>query len=455
LELNMNTTQTQKGENLVSIKINVVKDDYEPQVKQELNKLRRKAAVPGFRPGMAPMGMIKKMYGPQATIEVLNELVSKTLNDYIIENKLDVMFYPLPDPDQKPVDFEQNDNIDFCFEAAIRPQVSIDYTKSPIEFTRVIADDKVIDETIENMTKRNPDITHPETVGENDYLEMKVRQAENGQEVEDGYSNDGIYLRLNEITDEATKKQFIGQELGAEFIINFATALGSETKVTQVIGKDAPTNSDYNIIIDDIRHEETPQLNEDFFKKIYPDSEITELDTFRAKVKEDIEKQYVTETDRILFNKMIDNLIENNPFNLPDEFMKRCIVENNQGKLTAEDVEKNYETNYSKGLRWQIIEDSIVKDNTDLIVKDEEVRGFIRSQIFPGINEANLDDQTKAQLEKIVDNYLKNEEQVNNIKNNIADIKMTNFLKTKMDVHYTDRTYDEFIKLLEEENKNS
>ena len=170
-------------------------------------------------------------------------------------------------------------------------------------------------------------------------------------------------------------------------------------------------------------------------------------------MKSDIEKQYTTETDRLLFNKMIDNLVENNPFALPDAFVKRWIVENNQGKITAEDLEKDYETNYVKGLRWQLIEDVIARDNTDLIVTDEEVRGFIRSQIFPGINDAELDDETKAQLDKIVDNYLKNEKQVDNIKNNIADIKMTNFLKTKMDIHYTDRTYDEFIHLLEEENK--
>ena len=449
----MNTTQTAKGENLISININVVKEDYEEQVKQELNKLRKKATVPGFRPGMVPFGMVKKMYGSQATIEVLNDLVSKSLNDYIVDNKLDILFYPMPDPDQKPVDFETSDSLDFRFEAALRPQLTIDYAKTPIEFTHVVADEKTIDNAIEDLLKRNPETTHPDNVSDNDILELKIREAENGQEVEDGYSDDGVILHLDEIKDEASKQLFIGKELGAEFIVNFATAFGSEQKITDIFGKDAPTDCDYNIIIDDIRHEEKPELNEDFFKKIYPKDEIADLEAFRAQVKSDIEKQYTTETDRLLFNKMIDNLVENNPFALPDAFVKRWIVENNQGKITTEDLEKDYETNYVKGLRWQLIEDVIARDNTDLIVTDEEVRGFIRSQIFPGINDAELDDETKAQLDKIVDNYLKNEKQVDNIKNNIADIKMTNFLKTKMDIHYTDRTYDEFIHLLEEENK--
>ena len=100
----MNTTQTAKGEQLISIQINVLKEDYEPEVKKELNKLKQKAQIPGFRPGMVPFGMIKKMYGAQATIEVLNTLVSETLNNYIIENKLDLIGYPLSDPDhQQPV----------------------------------------------------------------------------------------------------------------------------------------------------------------------------------------------------------------------------------------------------------------------------------------------------------------------------------------------------------------
>lgn len=451
----MNTTQTSKGENLISIKINVVKEDYEAQVKEELNKLRKKASVPGFRPGMVPFGMIKKMYGTQATIEVLNDLVSKTLNDYVAENKLDLLFYPMPDPDQKPVDFEQNDQIDFCFEAALRPQLTINYTNSPVEFTHVVADDKTIDNAIDDILKRNPITTHTDNVADNDILELKIREAEDGLEVEGGYSDDGVILHLDEIKDEASKQLFIGKELGSEFIVNFATAFGSEQKITEIFGKDAPTDCDYNIIIDDIRHEEKAELNDEFFKRIFPKEEITDVDGFRAKVKEEIENQYTAESDRLLLNKMIDNLIENNPFNMPDEFVKRWIIENNQGKISAEDIEKNYETNYVKGLRWQIIEDHIVHDNPELIITEEEVRGFIRSQIFPGINEAELDDETKAQLDKIVDNYLKNEKQVDNIKNNIADIKMTKFLKTKMVINFTDRTYDEFIKLLEEENKSN
>ena len=450
----MNTTQTQKGEQLISIQINVLKEDYEPQVKKELNKIKQRAQVPGFRPGMVPFGMIKKMYGPQTTIEVLNTLVSETLNNYILENKLDLIGFPLSDPEhQQPVDFESQNSIDFFFEAALRPEIKVDYSKVSIDFAHVIADDAALDKTMEELVERNPEITHPETVGENDILELKVREAEDGKELEDGFKKDYVLLDLKDVKTKTHKKKFIGKTTGSEFIVNLSVVLGSNEKAAKVLGNDAPADSDYNIIIDGIRHEEKAELNADFFKKIFPDREIADVDAFRAAVKEEMEKQYANETDRILFTKMIDALVDTTPFDLPDEFLKRWIYENNQGKLSVEDIEKNYEENYKKGLRWQLIEDSIVKENMDLAITDAEVRSFLVSQIFPGMDYNTVDDDMKARLDKIVDSYLKNEEQVSNIKNQMADVKMTNFLKTKLKINYTDQTYDDFIKDLEAANK--
>ena len=451
----MNTTQTQKGEQLISIQINVIKDDYEPQVKKELNKIKQRAQVPGFRPGMVPFGMIKKMYGGQATVEVLNSLVSETLNNYILENKLDLIGFPLSDPEhQTPVDFENQDSIDFFFEAALRPEIKVDYSKTSIDFAHVIADDAAIDKTIEEIVERNPEVTHPETVGEDDILELKVREAEDGKELEDGFKKDYVLLDLKDVKTKTHKKKFVGKTTGSEFIVNLSVVLGSNEKAAKLLGNDAPADSDYNVIIDDIRHEVKPELNPDFFKKIFPDREIADLDAFRSAVKEEMEKQYANETDRILFTKMIDALVDNTPFNLPDAFLKRWIYENNQGKLAMEDIEKNYEDSYKKGLRWQLIEDSIVKENMELTITDAEVRAFLISQIFPGMDYNTADDEMKARLDKIVDSYLKNEEQVSNVKNQMADVKMTNFLKTKLKINYTDKTYDEFIKELEAANKD-
>ena len=450
----MNITQNTKGDNLISIKISVEKADYQEEVEKSLKQLKHRANVPGFRPGMVPMGMIKKMYGASAKMEALNTVVSDSLNKHIVDNKLDLLGYPLSDNEmQQPADLENQDDIDFYFEAALRPEINVDFTNTMVDFYHIVPTDEEVDKVVEDLQQRNPNTSHPETVVEDDRIEIKIREAKDGKEVEGGFEKDGLYFSMSQIKNKTQRKKFIDKEVGSEFIVNFAKVFGSEEEAAKILGKDAPAASDFNIIIDDAIREEKPELDEDFFKKIFPNQEIKDLDAFKATVKAEMEKQHEAETDPILFNKMIDELVAAVRFDLPDAFMKRWIVENSQGKVSVEEIEKNYEKDYVKGLRWQLIEDAIVKANPELIIKDEEVKDFVLKQIFPGIDYATLEDDMKANLDKIAANYLKDEQQVNNLKNQLADVKMTAFLKGKMNINYSDVTSAEFMKKLEEERK--
>jgi len=451
----MNITQSTKGDNLISIKISVEKSDYQETVEKTLKDMRRRANVPGFRPGMVPMGMIKKMYGASAKMEALNTVVSDSLNKHIMDNKLDLIGYPLSDLDQQqPADLDKEEDIDFYFEAALRPEISIDYTNTMVDFYHIIPTDEEVDKVVEDLQQRNPDTSHPETVGENDRLELKVREAEDGKELEGGFQKDGLFIHMDQIKDKESREMIVGKEVGAEFIINFAKAFDSEEAVAKVLGEDAPVDSDYNIIIDDAIRDEKPELNEDFFEKIFPKQEVKDLDTFKQKVKAEMEKQHEAEADPILFNKMVDELVAAVHFDLPDAFLKRWLVENSRGEIKADDIEKNYEKDYVKGLRWQLIEDSIVKANPELIITDEELKNYVLRQIFPGIDYNTLEDDMKANLDKIAANYLKDGKQNEQLKNQLADVKMTQFLKGKMNINYTDTTPEDFVKKLEEERKS-
>ena len=208
----MNITQSTKGDNLISIKISVEKSDYQETVEKTLKDMRRRANVPGFRPGMVPMGMIKKMYGAGAKMEALNTVVSDSLNKHIADNKLDLLGYPLSDTEQQqPADLENQDDIDFYFEAAIRPEINIDYTNTMVDFYHIIPTDEEVDKVIDDLVERNPDTSHPDNVGENDRLEMKVREAKDGKEVEGGFQKDGLYVHMDQIKDEESRKQLIGK----------------------------------------------------------------------------------------------------------------------------------------------------------------------------------------------------------------------------------------------------
>ena len=451
----MNITQTAKGENLISIKISVEKADYEETVEKTLKQMRRRAQVPGFRPGMVPMSMIKRMYGASAKMEALNTLVSDNLNKHIFDNKLNLIGYPLSDLDnQQANDLENQDDMDFFFEAALRPEINVDYTNTMVDFYHIVPEEEDIQNAIDDMLERNPDTSHPETVGENDRIEVKVREAEDDKELEDGFEKDGVFIHMDQITNKTIRKKFVGKEVGAEFIVNLAKAFGSEEAVAKVLGDDAPVDSDYNIIIDDAIRNEKPELNEDFFEKVFPKQDVKDLDTFKAKVKAEMEKQFEAETDPILFNKMVDEIVAAAKFDLPDAFLKRWLVENSQGKVTADEIEQNYEKDYVKGLRWQLIEDNIVQANPELVVTDEELKNFVLRQIFPGIDYNSVEDELKANLDKIAANYLKEGAQKEQLKNQLADMKMTQFLKGKMNINYADTNYKDFMKKLEEERKS-
>ena len=447
----MNTTQTTKGENLISIKVTLNKSDYQDKVNDQLKKFQHKANIPGFRVGKAPMGMIKKMYGPSVAVEEINRLVSDGLNQHITENKLNLIGYPLNDPEQQqPEDLETAEELNFFFEAALRPEINPDLGAIKMEFSKIIANEEEINKTIDSLIERNPIVTNPEKIGEDDKVVAKICEAEDGKELEDGFKRT-VRFEMSQLNDEG-KKQLLGKVDGDEFIFNFDNAAG-EKEAKKIVGEDAPYDSDFNIVIDSIIHEEKPELNEEFFNTIFPNQEVKDTDTFRNKVKEEMEKQYEAETDPILFNKMIDKLIDEVKFDMPDNFVKRWIVTNSQGKVTDEEIEKNYASNYSKGIRWQLIEDSIVKDNMDLVVKDDELRDFVAHQIFPGTDLNTLDEKTKEQILSIADNYLKREDQQDRLRNQMADVKMTRFLKEKMGITYKETTYEAFLEELKKDTK--
>ena len=355
----MKTIQTAKGDLLASIQIDINKADYEEDVKKELKNYQHKAVLPGFRQGKVPFGMIEKMYGATVTFDKLNKKVSEALNNHILENKLDVIGYPLSDPDkQQPTDPETQETMSFFFEVGLKPEIKVDLAKIAINDYNIKASDKEVDETIKRI-------------------------------------------------QEGNKKD------------------------------DKPA-----------------ELNEELFKMIFPGKDIKDEKAFRKEVATEMERQYVVEAERMFLNNAIDKLVSEIKFDMPDAFLKRWIVANSDGKISAEDVEKNYDNMYSKTFRWQLIEETIAKANPELVLKEEELRDFVTKMYFGQLDVASMNDDMKQRLNGIVDSVLKDENQRENIKNQVADNKVTAFLKKAMKVKVIDTDYEGFVKaVLPQEEK--
>ena len=355
----MKTIQTAKGDLLASIQIDINKADYEEDVKKELKNYQHKAVLPGFRQGKVPFGMIEKMYGATVTFDKLNKKVSEALNNHILENKLDVIGYPLSDPDkQQPTDPETQETMSFFFEVGLKPEIKVDLAKIAINDYNIKASDKEVDETIKRI-------------------------------------------------QEGNKKD------------------------------DKPA-----------------ELNEELFKMIFPSKDIKDEKAFRKEVATEMERQYVVEAERMVLNNAIDKLVSEIKFDMPDAFLKRWIVANSDGKISSEDVEKNYDNMYSKTFRWQLIEETIAKANPELVLKEEELRDFVTKMYFGQLDVAGMSDDMKQRLNGIVDSVLKDENQRENIKNQVADNKVTAFLKKAMKVKVVDTDYEGFVKaVLPQEEK--
>jgi len=346
----MKTTQTAKGDLLATIQIDIEKADYAEDVKKELKNYQHKAVLPGFRQGKVPFGMIEKMYGTSVTFDQLNKKVSEALNKHILDNKLDIMGYPLSDPDkQQPTDPETQDTMSFFFEVGLKPEIKVELGKIAINDYNIKASDKEVDETIKRI-------------------------------------------------QEGNKKD-----------------------------------------------DKLPELNEELFKMIFPSKDIKNEKEFRKEVATEMERQYVVEAERMFLNNAIDKLVSEVKFDMPDAFLKRWIVANSEGKINAEDVEKNYDNVYSKTFRWQLIEETIAKANPELVLKEEELREFVTKMYFGQLDIANMDDEMKGRLNGIVDSVLKDENQRENIKNQVADNKVTAFLKKAMKVKVVDTDYEGFV----------
>lgn len=346
----MKTTQTAKGDLLATIQIDIEKADYAEDVKKELKNYQHKAVLPGFRQGKVPFGMIEKMYGTSVTFDQLNKKVSEALNKHILDNKLDIMGYPLSDPDkQQPTDPETQDTMSFFFEVGLKPEIKVELGKIAINDYNIKASDKEVDETIKRI-------------------------------------------------QEGNKKD-----------------------------------------------DKLPELNEELFKMIFPSKDIKNEKEFRKEVATEMERQYVVEAERMFLNNAIDKLVSEVKFDMPDAFLKRWIVANSEGKINTEDVEKNYDNVYSKTFRWQLIEETIAKANPELVLKEEELREFVTKMYFGQLDIANMDDEMKGRLNGIVDSVLKDENQRENIKNQVADNKVTAFLKKAMKVKVVDTDYEGFV----------
>jgi len=453
----MNITQEDKGNLTSLIKVEITPEDYQEEVTKQLKEQQKNAQIKGFRKGKVPYGLIEKWYGKSIRLDQINKTLSEKLTNYIQENELPILGQPMASEDHTPEgDFEKNDNFVFYFDIGLSPDFEVNLPEKDFDYHKIKVDETQVDQYLENIKKQyGEQQSVDEPVEENDVLKGEMKELdEDGNLKEEGIVNQEATISLQYVQDESVKNELLGKEKGSEVVINPIKASGgneSEAASMLNVEKERANELDKNFqfTINEITRVIPAELNEDLFKKVYPKEEITTEEEFRKKVAEEAEKAYEKESDKMLMAQATDKLVDEIDPELPDEFLKRWLLENEKD-LTKEKLENDYER-YAKSMKWQLIENKLLKEY-NVEVKDEEVKDQIRNYFLQQMG-GNVSEEMKQQIEPIVASMMQNDDQTKQIYDQLYDEKLAQVIKENAKINEKEVSYEEFMKMAEEQNQ--
>jgi trigger factor len=449
----MNISQ-EKIDNLNAVvKINIDPADYQARVDKAIKDHAKKANMPGFRKGMVPPSHIKKMYGKSILVDEVNNLLSDTLNNYITEQKLEVLGQPLPKVDDKQeYNWDFTDNFEFNYEIGLAPEFSIDFSsKDKLTQYDIKVDDATLAERIKNIRRSYGKMTNPDVSADDDVLYAQLTQlSPDGSVFDDGIVNT-TSVRIDQVQDAKIKKSLIGLKKDDEVTLDIQKAYNNDApKVAAILGVDEETAADlksnFRLAVKNINRLEEGDLNQEFFDKLFGAGAVTDEAGFRAKITEEIETMMNQDAERKLQNDIYNYSIEKVQFNLPDEFLKRWLRATNE-KLTEEELQGGY-NDFAQNLKWTLIENKIIKDN-NIEIKYEEVFAAAKQSLAQQFQMYSPQPVAEEQIAQYAVQYLQNKENANKVFDEVKALKTIDYLKSVITLDKKEISYTDFKDLLD------
>ena len=435
------------------IKIDIVKADYEEKVEKALRTYRQKANIPGFRKGMAPMGMIKKMVGKSILLEEINKLVSESLYNYIKDNKMNILGEPLPSESQAEIDFDKQEDFTFLFDVALAPEIDITLTdKDKIDYYHIDIDDDMVAKQKEAFCSRFGVQQPVEEASEKDIVKGQfVELDENNAPKEGGISVESL-LTPAYLKDEAEKNKFVGKKVGDKVVFNPSVACGgNDTEIAAMlhIGKDksADVKSNFEVEITSILGFKPAEVGQELYDNAFGKDTVKSEEEFTAKIREMLASQLQPESDyKFALDARTALEAKVGEVELPDNLLKRWLVVTGENR-TAESVEEEY-PKMVPDLKWQLIKEEIVKkyeikvDDADML---EMAKKATRAQ-FAQYGMANVPDDL---LEKYASDMLKDKKIVSNIAERATEEKIIETIKSHVSLNEKNVSVEDFYKMFE------
>ena len=430
--------------------------DYQEKVEKTLKEYRKKAQVPGFRPGMVPMGMIKKQYGTAVKVDEVNRLLGEKLYEYIRENKIQMLGDPLPNTEKQVAqDFEKEGDLTFVFDIAVAPEFEAKLSgKDKIAYYTIDVDDKLIGQQVEMYQSQAGEFVKADVFSGNDTITGDLRQLdENGNTLEGGITTEAGMVMPAYIKEESQKKLFDGCKTGDIITFNPKKAYpdnDAEVAALLKVKKEdvADLTADFSFQVTEIRHFQPAEVNQALFDRVFGEGNVKDEKEFREKIAEQLKAQFVGSSDYKFMLDVREHLEKKvGKLEFPEALLKRIMLNNNKDK--GEDfVEKNFEASINE-LKWHLIKEQIVAAQK-IEIKDEDLKAVAKNAMraqFAQYGMSNIPDDV---LENYAEEQLKKRENIDNFVDRAIDLKLTEVLKNVVKLDEKAISLDDFNKLLEE-----
>lgn len=442
----MNISKKDVSSQIAELSITLAPTDYEAKVESAIKKVQKQAALPGFRPGKVPVGLIKKQHGKSILVDEVNKILNETLYHYINDNKLEILGNPMPKVDNT-IDFEHQKEWTFNYELGLTPSfdVKLDSSQSFV-YNTVKIDDELVEKYLKDVKRNYGKPSNPDVATEKDVLYIDIVELDADNNIVAGGVFKSTSIGIDRLKNEAAKTKLIGATKESKIIINANELYDSavDKSISLGIDKELAENFSANLqlTVRNIARMEDAELNQELFDKLYGAGTINSEAEFRDKIKAELAIMFTQDTDRKFIEGVEKTMVEKLNIQLPDDFLKRWLMAVNEKPLTKEQLEAEYPS-YANSMKWKLIENKIIKANEIVVSQDEaraEAAGYIRSQYA---RYGQTPDE--AEIAKIADSILAKQEEAQKIYEGIYSKKVLDVLKTNCKLETKEVSYNEFF----------
>ncbi len=434
----MNITRNNVDALNAVITIDVAKADFAENVENVLKNYKKTANIPGFRKGQVPMSLVKKQYGQAVLFEEVNKLLQDSLNNYLNEEELDILGNPIPVA--KDIDWEA-DTLSFDFELGLAPEFVVDLSGNDMTKYQIVADDEMINEQVEYIQKQYGKLVSKEKSEDGDNLRVKVANAEENIDSETTFN-------IADIRTKTNQKKFIGKKVGDEITVSTKGLFEDEHKLMNVLNIEHDRahglEIDVTFTIEEISTQEKAELNQEFFDKLFGEGKVTSEEELRTRIKEDAEKQFAQQADQKFMNDVVEALVEKTTFELPKEFLVKWLQTVGETPLTEEQANEEYAKS-EQGLRYQLIEAKIIKEN-EMQITFDEIKDYASNLIKDQMAQFGQMEPSEEDVSNIASRVLSDQEEVKRISEQLMNDKMMKLFAEKVDAKTKEVSYKDFVK---------